>query len=113
MNDTTWRLEEFDRHLRRLTDVSTSVAAAGKKTQQATDANGGAFGFLFGWAVTPALNALCGDVGGFSASLSEAVSASSDGISESRKLYALTEQDNVDRTREVEQELNEARGRIR
>ncbi|HQE32976.1 MAG TPA: hypothetical protein PLG38_13270 [Propionibacteriaceae bacterium] len=112
MNDTTWKLEEFDRHASRLKAVGESVATAGTSTQAARDSNGQAFGYLFGWAVTPVLNLVCGDVGDYSADLAEAMDASADGIEFSKKAYAATEQDNIDRVGTVEQELAQQQGRI-
>ncbi len=113
MNDTSWRLEEFTRHLNRLTEVSSAVQTASGKAREAQDSNGNAFGYLFGWAVAPVLNSLCGDVGTYSDKLAKAMSASAKGIEYSRNAYAQTEQDNIDRAREVEQELNQTREGMR
>lgn len=110
---TQWQLSEFDRHSKRLADVSTKVAVAGQHLNEALGSNGNAFGMLFGWAVAPGLDALCGNVQDFSHDLHDAINASATGIMEARTAYDLTEHDNIDRSKQVEAALEAEQQRVK
>lgn len=96
MSSMTFDLSEFDKHAAHLQEVSASVAKARQSAQAAMDSNGAAFGTLFGWAVSPVLNAVCGGVGTYSADLAQLLAASADGIRTGKAGYSITETDNAD-----------------
>ena len=96
MSNVTFDLSEFDRHGAHLQEVSAAVSKAQQSARAAMDSNGQAFGLLFGWAVAPVLNAVCGGVGTYSSELGQLLSTSASGISRDKASYSLTETDNVE-----------------
>lgn len=99
---TTWELSEFTTHQKRLDQVSSTVTQIVLKSHEARDDNGDAYGVIFGWIVSPALNRVCDKADEFSSQLQKAVTASSTAIKASRDAYENAEFTNADRSQVVQ-----------
>lgn len=106
MNSVTFDLSEFDRHNTHLQQVCEEVAVAQQAVQAGMTSNGDAFGSLFGWAVAPALNAICGGVSTYSADLGQLLSVSAQGIARDRADYAQAEAANAEAARIISVEAS-------